>query len=158
LRRIGDERPAFLGDRGLEVRDVARELWVDLREAQVDLGLAAERGPVAPDVEERLVGIGKQIENRLTGSGKGAAPPPTHRTDIAKALAAQAEVVQGPKTEATPEVFEIVLGALRQMLEHASAELKKAELAYAAEQADDVKPRAERDARTAELVTLMTRL
>jgi len=102
--------------------------------------------------------IGKQIENRLTVSGKVAASAQAHRTDISKALAAQAEVVQGPKTKATPEVFEIVLGALRQMLEHASADLKKEELAYAAEQADDVKPRAQRDALTAELIALMTRL
>lgn len=102
--------------------------------------------------------IGKQIENRLTVSGKVAASAQTHRGEVAKALAAQSRAVQGPKSEATADVFETAMAALQDMVERGANELKKAELAYAAEQADDVKPRSQRDALTAELNALMTRL
>lgn len=100
--------------------------------------------------------LSKQVENRLTVSGKVMASAQAHGGEVAKALAAQAEAVGVSKAKA--EVFETTLGALRQMLEHAAGELRKAELGYAAEQADDVKPRGERDALAAELVALMTRL
>jgi hypothetical protein len=102
--------------------------------------------------------IGKQIENRLTVSGKVAASAQTHRVEVARALAAQSRAVQGSKTEATTEVFETAIGALQDMVERAAFELKKAELTLAAEQADDVVPRSQRDGLTMELGALMTRV
>jgi hypothetical protein len=102
--------------------------------------------------------IGKQIENRLTVSGKVAASAQTHRAEVAKSLAAQAKAVQGSKTQATADVFETTIGALQDMVERAAAALKKAELTYAAEQADDVQPRSQRDALAIELNALMARL
>lgn len=102
--------------------------------------------------------LSKQVENRLTVSGKVVASARTHATEIAKALAAKAAAAQGAGNAPPAKHFEETIEAYAATLDHAGDELKTAELAYSAEQADDVAPRNTRDALAAEAFTLMSKV
>jgi hypothetical protein len=103
--------------------------------------------------------LSKQVENRVIVSGKVVAAVRTHRAGIAVVLAAQAEAAKAPGSQApTAKDFEKVMEAWAATLEKGADDMREAELAYTAEQADDVAPRGERDALAAEGISLMTKL
>jgi hypothetical protein len=102
--------------------------------------------------------LSQQVENQLAASAKVVASARAHSKKIAAVLAERASLIQGPGTKANAKAHEAVLLALADTLEAAAVELRATELAYTAEQADDVPLRAQRDATHAALVDSITRV
>lgn len=88
----------------------------------------------------------KNIENRLRSTEHVAQAATVHRAQVTSSLAALAVEVQGSTTNATREVFEVVVDFITAALKHAGTKLDAAELSVVAEKADDVGLREMRDA------------
>jgi hypothetical protein len=102
--------------------------------------------------------LSQQVENQLATSAKVVASARAHAKTVALALAERAARIQGPGSKAHAKAHEAVLLALADSLDAAAVELRATELAYTAEQADDVPIRARRDIAHAALVDSITRV
>ncbi len=102
--------------------------------------------------------LSQQVENQLAVSAKVVASARAHAKITSLALAQHAAAIQGPGTKADAQAHEAILLALADSLDHAAIELRTTELAYTAEQADDVPLRAQRDSAHAALVDSITRV
>jgi hypothetical protein len=105
--------------------------------------------------------VGKEIENRLSVSKKVVEAALTHGPEIAKLLAELAAAAHDDsngksKSKApTVEAYIAQFIAFASILTLAAEVMHEAALAYAAEQADDVAPRAARDTNRDALLALM---
>lgn len=102
--------------------------------------------------------LGKEIENRITVSRKVIAAATTHGPGLAPVLAEKALAAKGDGEAPKAAAFKAMFASLAAMLTSATDALEVAELAYAAEQADDVAPRATRDKANEKLLALMVKL
>ncbi|MCK6589755.1 MAG: hypothetical protein L6Q76_19460, partial [Polyangiaceae bacterium] len=102
--------------------------------------------------------LSQQVENQLATSAKVVVSARAHAKTIAIALAERAALIQGPGSKAHAKAHEAVLLALADALDAAAVELRATELAYTAEQADDVPLRAQRDVAHVALVDSITRV
>lgn len=102
--------------------------------------------------------LGKEIENRLIVSRKVIAAATTHGPGLATVLAEKALAAKGEGEAPKAAVFKAMFASLAAMLTSATDALEAAELAYTAEQADDVAPRTARDKAKERLLSLMVKL
>jgi hypothetical protein len=102
--------------------------------------------------------LSQQVENQLAVSAKVVASARAHAKIVSIALAEHAAAIQGPATKADAQAHEAILLALADSLDHAAGALRATELAYTAEQADDVPLRAQRDGAHAALADSITRV
>ncbi len=89
--------------------------------------------------------ISREVENRILVSGKVVASARAHGPKVALILADRAASDQGVQTSAALKAYTTVLSTLADALELASENLRKAERAHTAEQADDEPVRQQRE-------------